>query len=89
MLLKNYKFVDPVLARKAIDCVDKWTYPVGVDYTVKEIIETVSPGLYDKIDENDVYSVGKAVSKKYKNNCYKHIKAGDDRGVTHTYRIVK
>ena len=89
MLFKNYTFVDPVLSRKAISCVDKWTGPVGVDYTVKEIIDTVCPGLYDMIDEKDYLRIGRAVRKKYNLNHYHHIKAGKDRGETRTYRIVK
>lgn len=94
MRIKDFAFhwkIDDVddfyKALKAFDLWERNSKKTGVDLTTKEIITKKLPKLYNGLTTGDKIRVGRAISNRFKSNCYRKIDDGPKKGASRTYHI--
>ena len=81
--INNYKDFDESL--KAVAEYDANYSSNDKAVTVKQMIEKVKPGHYDKLSRGDKCRVGRAVSFNYSQGRYENLERGAKKGNTNTY----
>lgn len=88
---ENYWKIDDVddfyRALKSFDLWARISNTTGVDLTTKEIITEMLPDIYNGLTTGDKIRVGRAVSNRFKSNCYRKIDDGPKKGASRTYHI--
>ena len=74
---------------KCLSMVDKWensSTNTGEEFTVKEIVASMAPKLYDQLSPEDKRLLGRAVSNRYSIKYYNRVKKVGKKGASQTYR---
>ena len=84
-----WKLNDSRRFNKCLSIVDDWANTstnTCEELTVKEIITSMAPGLYDKLSAQDKRLVGRAVSNRYIIKYYHRVVKAGKKGASQTYK---
>lgn len=84
-----WKLNDSKRFNKGLAVVDQWannSTDTNAELTVKEIVTSRAPDLYDKLSPQDKKLLGRAVSNRYSIKYYNRVVRTGKKGASKTYR---